>query len=78
MPIYEYACPECGARFDQLRPLSESDKEIECPKCHKTARRKISSFSCFTTTEGGVPTPVAGTGGPCSGCTSGDCSTCAS
>jgi len=78
MPIYEYVCPECGAKFEELRPLSQSDKTANCLKCHKPARRKMSTFACFTTTKGGIPTSVAGTGGSCSGCSSGNCSTCAS
>jgi len=76
MPIYEYICQECGTKFEELRPLSQADKEFECPKCHKPARRKLSTFACFTTTEGNIPARVAGTGDSCSGCTSGNCSTC--
>ncbi len=78
MPIYEYICSECDTRFEQMRPLSQSDKAAECPRCHKPARRKMSTFACFSTTAGGVPKTIAGTGGSCSGCSSGDCSTCAS
>jgi putative FmdB family regulatory protein len=78
MPIYEYVCPECNNRFEQMRPLSHSDKAVECPKCHKPARRKMSTFACFSNTEGGISQTIAGTGSSCSSCTSGDCSTCAS
>ena len=78
MPIYEYICSECDSRFEQLRPLSQSNKEADCPNCHRPARRKMSVFACFSTTAGGVPKTVAGTGGSCSGCSSGNCSTCAS
>ena len=79
MPIYEYICPECKTRFEKLRPLSQADQEAECPECGKPARRQLSTFACFTTTEGGIPTRVAGTGsGSCSSCTSGDCSACGS
>jgi putative FmdB family regulatory protein len=79
MPIYEYVCPECNAKFEQMRPLSQADKPATCPRCHKPARRKMSTFACFTTSDSGVPQAVAGTGGSaCSSCTSGNCSTCAS
>jgi putative FmdB family regulatory protein len=79
MPIYEYVCAECDNKFEQLRPLSQSDKPAECPRCHKPARRKMSTFACFSTTSSGVPTRVAGTGSSaCSSCTSGNCNTCAS
>jgi putative FmdB family regulatory protein len=79
MPIYEYVCPHCNAKFEQMRPLSQSGQDAECPKCHKPSRRKISSFAAFTTRASGVPTRVSGTSGSsCSGCSSGNCSTCAS
>ena len=77
MPMYEYTCPECGSTFELLRSLSQADQDAECPSCHKSARRKMSTFACFSTTEGGVPTRVAGTdSSSCSSCSSGSCSTC--
>ncbi len=79
MPIYEYVCPECNHKFEQLRPLSQSDQPAECPKCKKPARRKMSLFSAMSTSVSGVPQAVPGAGGgSCSSCSSGDCSTCAS
>jgi putative FmdB family regulatory protein len=45
MPIYEYTCKSCNAKFDQLvRSMSAADKQ-KCPKCgsSQTAR----SFSVF-------------------------------
>ena len=79
MPIYEYVCSECNSKFEQMRPLSQSGQDAECPRCHKPSRRKMSIFAAFTTSVSGVPTTVAGTTGKsCSGCSSGSCSTCAS
>ena len=79
MPIYEYLCSECDSKFEQLRPLSQADKTAECPRCHKPARRKMSTFACFSVGGSGAPTRVAGTGGSsCASCGSGNCSTCAS
>jgi putative FmdB family regulatory protein len=78
MPIYEYSCSECNSKFELLRPISQADQEAECPKCHKPARRKMSTFACFSTTESGVPTRVAGTGSSCSSCGSGNCASCGS
>jgi len=78
MPIYEYICAECDSKFEQLRPLSQSGQVADCPKCHKPARRKMSTFACFSATAGGVPRTVPGTGSSCSSCSSGNCSTCAS
>ena len=76
MPIYEYVCSDCSSNFELLRPLSQSDEEAVCPHCHKPARRKMSTFACFSTSESGVPTRVAGTGSSCNSCSSGSCSTC--
>jgi putative FmdB family regulatory protein len=79
MPIYEYVCSECDSKFEQMRPLSQSGQNAECPKCHKPAKRKMSPFAAFTTSAGGVPQSVAGTEShSCSGCSSGNCSSCAS
>ena len=33
MPIYEYKCTRCSEKFEIRRCLSESGKELECPKC---------------------------------------------
>jgi putative FmdB family regulatory protein len=76
MPIYEYLCPECGLRFEKLRPLSQADKEVTCPGCGKPARRRPSTFACFSTSNSGVPTRIAGNGSSCSSCSSNNCSTC--
>jgi putative FmdB family regulatory protein len=79
VPIYEYVCTECACHFEQLRPLSQADKTAECPRCHQAAKRKMSTFACYTTTSGGVPKTIPGTGGSsCSSCNSGNCSSCAS
>ncbi len=78
MPIYEYICSECDSKFEQLRPLSQAKQIADCPKCHKPARRKMSTFACFSASLGGVPRTVPGTGSSCSSCSSGNCSTCAS
>jgi putative FmdB family regulatory protein len=33
MPIYEYDCEDCGARFDKLVFLTGQPKPIVCPEC---------------------------------------------
>jgi len=45
MPIYEYACAECGHEFEAL---VRSDTTPECPDCHSTELRKL--LSVFATT----------------------------
>lgn len=52
MAIYEYLC-ECGYKFEQIRPMSESTKDSECEVCHKIAKRIFSLPS-----PGGAPPEV--------------------
>ncbi len=33
MPIYEYDCETCGARFDKLVFLTAQPKPVDCPEC---------------------------------------------
>ena len=76
MPIYEYVCSECDSKFEMLRPLSQSDEGAPCPHCHKPARRKLSTFACFSINDSGVSAPIAGTGSSCNSCSSSSCTTC--
>jgi len=78
MPIYEYRCSGCGFRFEQLRPLSQSQESPPCPRCGQPAKRQLSTFASFSTDESGLTTPVAGTSSACAGCSAGDCSSCGS
>lgn len=43
MPTYQYKCEICGNKFEVRRKMSESDKELKCPRCGAEQRRKISS-----------------------------------
>jgi putative FmdB family regulatory protein len=46
MPMYEYRCTTCGTVFEQLRRLSEADKDVACPACESSsAERLISGFA---------------------------------
>lgn len=44
MPIYEYECESCGARFERLF-MSPDDRpsEIVCPECESTDVHRIFS-----------------------------------
>jgi putative FmdB family regulatory protein len=46
MPLFEYACPDCGHVFEKL-VLSRSAKAPECPKCGRDEVVQI--FSAFAT-----------------------------
>ncbi|MFC1987373.1 FmdB family zinc ribbon protein [Chloroflexota bacterium] len=74
MPIYEYACPDCGLKFEVLRPLSQAGEAASCPKCKQNAKRILSTFACFSTNDSGLTASVGGSS--CSSCGSTGCSTC--
>jgi putative FmdB family regulatory protein len=41
MPIYEFECEECGARFEEL--VAAGMSEIACQECGSTRTRRIYS-----------------------------------
>ena len=49
MPLYEYKCRKCGARFEALLSISrreEEEKELACPQCGaQNPARQISTFA---------------------------------
>ncbi len=46
MPIYEYACKECGHTLDALQKISEPPL-VDCPECGKAALRRLISAPRF-------------------------------
>lgn len=63
MPIYEYACQDCGQQFELL---VRSDTRLECPQCHSTQLDK--QLSVFATGQGGGDPLPAMAAGPCGSC----------
>jgi putative FmdB family regulatory protein len=44
MPIFEYACDQCGTKFEKL--VRRSEDGIECPSCTSTRlTQQLSTFS---------------------------------
>jgi len=44
MPIYEFECPDCGHRFEELTP--SDTRALACPDCgSREARRLLSRVS---------------------------------
>lgn len=62
MPIFEYACEECGHEFEAL---VRSDTEPACPLCESTQLEK--QLSVFATNNT-VSAPAATAAGPCGSC----------
>lgn len=75
MPIYEYVCPKCEAKFELLRPLSQATEPASCPHCQEVAERVLSTFACFSTDESGLSSPLGESS--CASCSAASCDTCA-
>jgi len=61
MPIYEYACGQCGHEFEAL---VRSETVPECPKCHATQLTKqLSVFATAAATAEPARMPSGGCGG---------------
>ena len=54
VPIYEFDCPACGKRFDEL--VSTSDERVPCPHCG--SQEVVKRFSTFSP---GTAAPAAET-----------------
>jgi putative FmdB family regulatory protein len=45
MPLYEYYCRRCAAKFELLRPMTRADEPATCPQGHGAATRMLSVFA---------------------------------
>lgn len=46
MPIYSYACKDCGEKFDLLIGVGAGKDELKCVKCgSKNIQKMFASFS---------------------------------
>jgi putative FmdB family regulatory protein len=63
MPIFEYACHDCGQQFETL---VRSGTTPECPSCHSTELDKqLSVFATQGSTAQAAPLPAMGPCGTC-------------
>ena len=67
MPIYEYACGKCGARFEYLAK-SARDKAAKCVKCG--APKPVKQLSTFSAGHSDA-------GAGAESCDTGSCGSCA-
>lgn len=62
MPIYEYACSDCGHAFEAL---VRSSTVPECPNCHSQhLDKQLSVFATTGTSTDAAPVPPS----PCGSC----------
>ncbi|MHC5054915.1 MAG: FmdB family zinc ribbon protein [Planctomycetota bacterium] len=67
MPTYDYACPDCGSKFEVRARMSEKAKGLEpvCPDCGgKDAVQVFGAVSIITGGKGGGPSPCGPGAGP--------------
>ena len=70
MPIYEYTCKRCEARFERLvKSMSDDGSKVACPECKSTQTAR--SMSVFAVSSAGAtgksPNPPPGMCGRCGG-----------
>lgn len=65
MPIYEYACRDCGRRFETL---VRTGTVPECPACRSRALDKQLSVFATAGVTGQAEAAPAFAGGPCGSC----------
>ncbi|MEO7019589.1 MAG: zinc ribbon domain-containing protein [Ktedonobacteraceae bacterium] len=75
MPLYEYRCSDCKAKFELLVSYQHAD-DMVCTKCHSEHVRRL--LSVFSTTgkmgeSGGYGDFDSPTDGGSCGCGGGDC-----
>ena len=56
MPVYEYVCRKCSARYDLSRPMSRSEEDTPCPRCDGTGQRVYSVFTALSKGIGTIST----------------------
>ncbi|HXL05185.1 MAG: zinc ribbon domain-containing protein [Firmicutes bacterium] len=73
MPIFEFKCKKCGAKFEELLRSSDTSN-VTCPNCGTDEIKRL--LSTFAYSGGsGIKTSAASSGG-CGSCSGGSCSTC--
>ena len=63
MPIYEYACQDCGKEFETL---VRTGTVAQCPNCQSTRLEK--QLSVFATASSAAGQDAAMAAGPCGSC----------
>ena len=72
MPIYEYACLDCGEKFEALRSMNDADTPIACVQCEGEHTSRL--LAVFFAQSGGRV--VASGNSACTTCSSNSCATC--
>ncbi len=64
MPIYEYECPQCHAKFEELVRSEAAASRVVCYQCgHQRVQRQFSVFSAHAAPTRSSSRPPGGCGG---------------
>jgi putative FmdB family regulatory protein len=63
VPIYEFACGDCGYRFERLQGMA--DPTPECPSCGGLGSRRLISVVAGLPGSGGASAGGCACGGAC-------------
>ncbi len=64
MPLYEFACCECGVEFEKLVLKTAEMAELKCPECGSASlEEKVSGFASFSKGRSSSPAACAPSGG---------------
>lgn len=68
MPVYEFQCPKCQTKLEQLCKMGETGEDLVCPHCgNRGLKRLLSGFAALG---------VRGGQDKCGACSGGNCSNC--
>jgi len=64
MPLYEYECKSCGARFEQL--MFNREAKVTCKACG--GKKVVQLLSTFAIASSGAKSVPVREAGPCGAC----------
>lgn len=69
MPLYEYLCTTCQARFEWLQRMGEGSSAVRCPECGAAGvEKRLSTFATVAAGPGAREASDLGCGRPqCAG-----------
>ena len=66
MPLYDFACDDCGTKFERLVRREADLPTVDCPECGGThVSRALSLPAAPVSSSQSMPTTACGVGPPC-------------
>jgi len=74
--FYDYKCAKCANIFEIEKGMKESPKGLKCPKCGSADAKRVFTKIGVLSGASAFSDPHVTSGGSCSTCVDGVCSTC--